>query len=198
MRPHYVQTVTPASEPITYDQACQHLRVDSSDDQAYIEALIPVARQHVEDLTGRCFISSTWQCTADSWHALTDGRCTDRFTLGRSPLLTVSSIKYYDSTTEQLTTMDAADYRVVTATEPGTVQIPDSFPSVMDRPDAIQITFTAGYPNANSIPAPHRHAVKLVVSHLYEQRVPIAFAQAYEIPHTLRALLENSKIGGWS
>lgn len=197
MRPQYVQITQPDSEPITYDQASEHLRVDSTDDQAYIEALIPVAREYVEAITGRVTIQSGWRITAESWTSLFS--CFYyRARIYRAPLVSVESIKYWDATTETQLTMDPAAYRVVTGAEPAILQIIDAPPSLMDRPDAIEIEITAGYEDAEAVPAMMKHAIKMMVAHFYEQRVPVAFASSAPIPYTLQALMENTKVGGWA
>lgn len=201
MRPQYSIVTAPATEPITYAQAAEHLRVDSTDDQDYIEALIPVAREFVDSVTGRSSIQAEWLLTADSWESLSPDKwhCNPSIPLFRSPLVSVESVSYYATDAETLTVMVLdTDYRVITNGEPGMIQLIDTIPSVDDRPDAIQIAFTAGYATAADTPAILKHAIKMMVAHFYEQRVPVAFASSSQIPFTLSALIENQKIGGWS
>jgi len=210
MRPQYSITQGPAAEPVTYDEAAEHLRVDSADDVAYINGLVSVAREYVDSVTNRSSTQTTWKITAPSWESLftdTAGSldCFDPLKglvvgqlyvipLQRSPLISVTSVKYYAPDAASLTTMDTADYRVITAAEPGIVQIKESPPSVDDRADAIEIEFVAG----SNVPGPmHRHAVKLLVAQLYENRMPVAFASCKEIPFTLDTLLTAQRVGGW-
>jgi uncharacterized phiE125 gp8 family phage protein len=197
MRPHYSITTQPITEPITYDQAAEHLRVDSEADMAHIDGLISVAREYVESVTGRATMATSYKLVAPSWLDLIGRYCSDVIPIYRTPLVTMESVKYYAPDASTLTTMSAGDYRVITTTEPGILQIIADLPAVDDRPDAIQIEFTAGYSVASAVPATLRHAIKMMVAHLYENRVPVAFAGTYEIPYTLKTLLENNKIGGW-
>ena len=60
IRPSYQRQSTGAFSAVTYAQAADHLRVDSSADQAYIEALIAVASDYFETITGRVIASTTW------------------------------------------------------------------------------------------------------------------------------------------
>jgi hypothetical protein len=83
---------------------------------------------------------------------------------------------------------------VVTAAEPGIVQLVDSPPSVDDRADAIEIVFTAGDEDADAM---HKHAIKMMVAQLYENRMPVAFASCSKIPFTLEDLLTAQRVGGW-
>lgn len=197
MRPQYSIVTQPASEPISYDEAAEHVRVDSVDDRDYLEALIPAAREWVESITGRVGMVTTYRLTARRWcDIMTEARRLE-IPLLRSPLAAVSSVKYYASGETSLTTMSADDYIVVTATTPGIVELDDgALPATEDRSDAIQIEFTAGHADAADIPALFRHAVKMLVANLYEQRSPIAAVSMQDIPWTLRGILETLKVGG--
>lgn len=61
-----VLTTPPAAEPVALSQAKLHLRVDEDEDDALIEALILVAREQVEFLTGQRLITQTWAVTAEA------------------------------------------------------------------------------------------------------------------------------------
>ena len=199
MTPHYQLVAAPLSEPVSYDQVAEHVRVDSVEDMEYLSGLIAVAREYVESVTGRASVSGTWRVVAPSWAHLIDRNwyAPHSIPLYRSPLVSVSSVKYYANGSEAPTTVSSTAYRVITGTEPGIVQFLETPPTHEDRPDAVQIEFVAGYSDSDLTPAVLRHAIKLVAAHLYENRVPIAFAQSYEIPFTLKTLLENQKTGGW-
>ncbi len=93
MRPHYILASAPVTEPVSLDQATEHLRVDSEDDTAYIESLIPVAREFVESITGRVCGLSTWRLTADSWASATMG-CDYDIPLFRTPLSPLHRLRY--------------------------------------------------------------------------------------------------------
>jgi len=201
MRPQYSISIAPTSEPITLSQASDHLRVDSTDDQTYINDLIPVAREYFDAVTGRSSALATYVLTAPTWEDLFDPTRRDNtityngyvIPIYRFPLVSVDSVKYYAPDAASMTTMSASAYRVVTGTEPGRIQLVDAPPSVDDRIDAIQITFKAGN---DSTPAMSKHAIKMLVANFYEQRAPISFAAASDIPYTLRAIIETQKIGG--
>lgn len=197
MRPQYSIATQPASESVTLEQVTAHVRVDSTDDQEYIIGLIGVARELVDSITGRVSMSSTWTLTAKTWEALLE-RSEDTVKIYRTPLVSVQFVKYYPDGGGALTTMSSADYRVITGYEPGLIQFTGDLPALEDRPDAIQISFTAGYANSDLTPAVHKHAQKVLVADMYEQRGSIAFGQPYEIKPVLRNLLENQKVEGWS
>ena len=197
MRPHYSTLSRPIPEAIDYAAAADHLRVDSAADISYIEALIAVACDYVGDVTGRVGTQTTLLCVADSWASLTGSINSDLIKIGRAPLVSVTSIKYYAPDASTLTTMSANDYRVITTTDLGMLQPVDTWPDVDDRPDAIQITFVAGHTDGNPAPATWKHAVKMLVAHLYENRVPINIGNiTNELPYSLKNLIEHNRMEG--
>ena len=50
----------PAVEPVTLSEAKAHLRVDSTDDDAYIATLITAAREWVEAYLDRTLVHTQW------------------------------------------------------------------------------------------------------------------------------------------
>lgn len=197
MRPQFSTVNPPALEPVTLDEVAMHVRVDSPDELSYIEALTGVAREYIEALTGRVAVLSELLLVASNWNCLLNGR--DFMRVYRTPLASVTSIKYYAPDSSSLTTISADDYRVITTTEPGMIQFTGNLPSVESRPDAIQITFKAGHPIASDSPPMLRHAIKMMAAHLYENRAPINIGNiSTELPHTMAAMITNLKLSGWS
>jgi uncharacterized phiE125 gp8 family phage protein len=62
----------PAVEPVPLDEAKAYLRVEHSDDDDVIAALIAGSRIHVEAQTRRALITQSWRISADNWPE--DGR----------------------------------------------------------------------------------------------------------------------------
>lgn len=197
MRPQYSILTQPESECITLDQLNLHVKIDSADDQEHLIGLIGVARELVDSITGRISMTSTWTLTAATWCDLLE-RSKDTAKIYRTPLVSVQSVKYYPADGGAQATMAPGDYRTITGYEPGMIQFKNDLPALDDRPDAIQIEFTAGYTHSDMTPAVHKHAQKVIVADMYEQRASIAYGQPYEVKPVLRNLLENQKVEGWS
>ena len=53
----------PGEEPVTLADAKAFCRIDSSDEDALVSALIAAARLQVESLTGRALVTQTWRLT---------------------------------------------------------------------------------------------------------------------------------------
>src|ERR1043165_9106345 len=91
-------TDAPSVEPITLEEARDHLRLVASGspathpDDDMIEAFITAARQHIDGKDGwlgRCLITQTWELVLDTFP---DGE----IRLPLSPVQEVVSIKYDD------------------------------------------------------------------------------------------------------
>lgn len=199
-RPQYTESVAPASEPITLTEAKEHLRVDSSDDDDYVTALISLVRELYDSMTNRTSIATTWKLSAGDWADLYEQeqgnlRSYEDYIipLKRTPLVSVTSVKYYAPGEASLSTVSSSDYRVVTSEEPGFIQFVDAPPSVDDRADAIEILFIAGA----GASATDKHAMKLMLTHYYDIREPVVTGTiATEIPWGLKSLIVNRKVRG--
>jgi len=161
----------PAVEPLTVAEAKLHLRVDISDDDAYIGTLITAAREWVENYLDRTLITTQLILRAAEFP-------TEELELARPPMVasgtaTAVVITYTlaDTTTATLST---ALYRVDRTSTPGNVApiINGTWPSdVIEDANAVAVTYYAGYgPTSASVPATIRHACLMLIGHWYESR----------------------------
>lgn len=159
------------TEPVTVSEAKNHLRIDVSDDDVYLETLITVARHQAENYTLRALIPSTWDLVLDEFPDSTVA-----IELPRPPLSTVStslSITYVEDTTAgNTTTVASTGYTIDTDTVPGRVypsydnEWPDD---VRDQLRAVRVRFASGYAST-SIPKPVKQWILMRVGMLYENR----------------------------
>ena len=161
----------PAVEPLTVAEAKLHLRVDISDDDAYIGTLITAAREWVEAYLDRTLITTQLILRAAEFP-------TEELELARPPMVasgtaTAVVITYTlaDTTTATLST---ALYRVDRTSTPGNVApiINGTWPSdVIEDANAVAVTYWAGYgPTSASVPATIRHAMLMLIGHWYDRR----------------------------
>ena len=214
-----VQTVAPDSEPITLAEAKAWLRVDAANEDTLILSLITAAREHAETFTRRAFITQQFELSLDTFPGCTraingalraDPRYLDRrhasdispnreITLRRPPLVSVESVKYYDST-GALQTLDPASYFVDTRAQPGRIVLNSDYdwPETQSRPNAVIIAYTAGYgADSASVPGRIRTAMRYMVTHWFINRTPVETglrAAAIDVPHTAEMLLWQVRI----
>jgi len=88
-----VQTIAPASEPITLTEAKAHLRVetDFTEDDTIIGTFISAARESCEARTGRQLVTATYALRLGGFP------CGDSIELPKPPLVSVTSITYVDT-----------------------------------------------------------------------------------------------------
>lgn len=187
-----VVITAPNSEPLTTAEAKAHLRVDHSDDDAYIDALIKAARVYVESYLQRALITTEFRLNLDGFPA-------SAIELHPS-LQAVSTLKYTDPD-GVVQTWDSVNYVVDTDSVVGRL-VPGyglSWPSTRDMINAVQVTFTAGYgDNAADVPEPIRHAMRLLIGHLYENREAVNVGNIVsEMPFAIKALLDPHCVYGF-
>ncbi len=171
MRGHYKVIVTPTAEPITLAEAKAHLRVDFTDDDSLITALIGAARATAEEFTNRAIMPQTLEHVLHMFPWCTPRNHFGSIRLFRSPYAALVSLEYYDAD-NQPQTLDEADLIIVGTSEPATIcpQLDTQWPTVAERPDAITITYQAGYANAAAVPKPIKQAMLLMIGAWYERR----------------------------
>jgi uncharacterized phiE125 gp8 family phage protein len=180
-----VLVTPPAQEPVSLAEAKAHLRVDTADDDALIQALIVAAREHVEHITRRALITQSWDLILDAFPA-------GEIVMPRPPLQSVTSITYrlQDGTA---VTLDPANYVVDAKSEPGrVVLVPGkSWPSEELYPaSSVVIRYTAGYGDPGAVPVAIKQAILLLVGHWYENREAAAVGHTViQLPMTVDALL---------
>lgn len=157
----------PAAEPVTTAEAKTHLRVDTSDDDTYIAALITAARQWVEEMGNLALINTTFVEKFDRFPA--NG---GYFELAKGPVSSISSIQYVDEngTTQ---TWSSAEYQTDLRMKPARIApvYGGAYPTTQTQLAAVTVTYIAGYGSAStSVPSPIIHAVKLLIAEMYENR----------------------------
>jgi len=189
-----LRVITPPSvEPVSVDEVKAQARVDLADEDALIQGYIRAARETLERLLWRAFITQTLELTLDGWPEGSEIR------LPRPPLQSVTAVRYIteDGT---LKTLDPALYVVDTASEPGRVVLKrgKSWPSETLAPAAgVKVEYVAGYGDqASDVPEPIRQAILLLAAHWYEHREAVSEGQMVEVPMGVWWLVEPLRMAG--
>ncbi len=203
-----------AAAPVSLEEARLHLRVDQTDEDTLIEALVSAATADAEHLMGRAVMPQKWQLSLD---AFPGGCVTDQFNpypvasnaptrvlqgfpgaieLLRPTVTAVDSINYLASD-GTVTLLDAAAYTVAKASDYCAMVLPaygSSWPATRYQPEAVQIVFSCGYANAAAVPAPIKAWIKLRVGALYENREAWTAGRAIEPNRFVDHLLDRYRI----
>lgn len=164
----------PASEPVTLSEAKTHLEYQGSAKDSYIESIIKTARQMCEAYAGLSFVTQQRLVKLDL------------FPIGISPInipygpvQTIDSIEYLNDQGGTTTLSYGVDYsfdshsglcRIFALNSDGEI---DCWPTDIRRyPQAISVTYTAGYDVLVNEPLPEiaKQAILLQVASMFENR----------------------------
>lgn len=188
-----VVTSQPAVEPLSLAEAVAHLREDtavlSDAEETLLSSFIVAARQWAENETRRALITQTLRYTLDEFPD--EGI----IALPRPNLLTVTSVTYVD-TNGDTQTFSSSDYSTDVDALPGRILLDYGvdWPSTRCQPNAVTITYTAGYgATSASVPDCVKSAMRLVIGDLWENREAKQDVQLYENSAALR-LLDSQRV----
>ena len=178
----------PATEPITLDEAKEHLKVYCTADDDYITALIKAARIYAETFQNRSYITQTLELRMD---------CFPQFIieLMRPPSISVTSIKYIDSNGDTQT-LDASKYTTDFNSYVAriTPSYNETWPTTRAVMDAVTVEYIAGYGSASDVPETIKQAILLLITNWYVNREPVIEGTVSKIPWTVDALLNQEKV----
>ena len=187
----------PSNEVLTTSETKTHLRVDHSDDDTLIDALVKAARSSAEDWLNRSFLDTTW----DYW--LDEGALdTNIIELPRAPLSSITQIDSFDDD-NNTTTFASTKYYALTGFTPGRVALVDGndWPTDLREYGALRIRYVSGWGSqVSNIPTQYREWIKrgllLTVAAMYENRGDErpGKAFAFELPEVAKQVLWPLKV----
>lgn len=124
------------AEPVSLTEAKAHCRIDGSDEDGLITALISAARGHAESATNRLMMTQAMRATFERFGEM-------RL---KAPLRTVTGITYLDEAAATQT-LSASSYVVEYDEVPGCVELAylATWPVTYEHPQAVTVDFVAGY-----------------------------------------------------
>lgn len=189
-----VRQTPPAVEPVTLAEAKAHLRVDGTDSDAEIAAMISAAREWCEQYLDRTLVHTQWVMRFDRFPV----DSTADIELPRPPVVgsgphTAVSVSY---TLEDGTTANYSTnlFRVDRASTPGAVKTnyAQTWPPHRQDDNSVSVTWWAGYGASGSdVPQGVKNAILLYVHELYEKR------GSAEPPAAAKMLLDAYRWGSY-
>jgi uncharacterized phiE125 gp8 family phage protein len=186
----------PATEPISLDEAINYLRIDLDPEDAeeinYLNSIITAAREWCEGFQSRAYITQTWEMNLDYW-------AENIIEIPKGSLQNINSVKYKNSLGIEIILVENIDYIYSKKGILGrlTAAYGKTWPSFIPYPlDAITIEFVCGYGSCDKVPQKAIQAMKLLISHWYENRTPLPDTKIIpkELDFTVSALLGMERI----
>lgn len=175
----------PTIEPVSLDEAKAWARIDTSDEDQLLAALIVSARLTLESFTRRFFVTQSWRLTLDAWPASTMRRKV--LPLPLAPLQSVAAIRVYDEQ-DVAQTLVPTSYRAPAAQERGRIMFCEPPEPPRRASDGIEIDLVAGYGDAaTDTPEPLRRAILALVADWHENRGDVS-EQSERLPAVVSAL----------
>jgi uncharacterized phiE125 gp8 family phage protein len=192
-----ITTTEPAVEPVSLAQMKLHLRVDITEDDDLITALITAARRYCESFTGQRIIEQSLETRFEQFpHG---GR---PIVLPYGPTISIDAVKYIDEAAAEQT-WPAAQYQTDLISKRARIRPAYNVPwpiTFYDQMHAVRIEWKAGYAGqpsdpASAVPAEFGQAIKLLVGHWYEARTPVVIGSiSKSLEFALESLLWSLRI----
>lgn len=186
-----VLVTAPTEEPLTVAEAEHQTGAPAEVHRQHFMASITAARQFIESRLNRQLVTATWDQKLDRFPS---GR--ECIKLPKAPLQS-AAITYYDAA-GSLQTLATSVYKVVTSREPGEIHLKygQAWPVTYAEPDVVIVRFVAGYGAASAVPQGIKQAMKLLVTHWFEDRSAILVGSiSKELEFSLLNLLEAYSYG---
>lgn len=183
----------PTVEPLTAAEAKAHLRVGTSDEDAYITSLIKVARIAAESFQNRSYLETTLEYYCDQIPV-----AGEKIKLPIGSVISVTSVQIVQRGTTAAE-IPATAYDVNTAA--GNIAFNDTYSpeydsSLVPATGCLIITYKAGYgTTAAAVPETAKQAMLLIIGHLFEHRE--AATDGYEVktvPMAAQWLLRQGRL----
>jgi uncharacterized phiE125 gp8 family phage protein len=183
----------PQLEPVSLAEAKGWLRVEGSDEDSLIQALIIAARLMVESEIGLVLLAQNWRIVGDSWPASE----TIPVPIGRVLAVTGGRVFAANGTPQAI---QAGDFEIIKGLERDAIR-PNARPAP-GRPRAgIEIDLRLGFGEfASQVPESLRLAMRQLIAFWYENRGDATIVER-GLPAPVRALLKpfrRLRLGGLS
>lgn len=181
-----VLITAPIAEPLDTTEVQQHLRVSGQAQE--LTRMIKTARGILERYLKRALITQTWDAYYPDWCDLL---------LPYPPLTATAPVVYYRDLDGNEQTLSSSLYHI-SKTEPVEITRKNnvSWPDLeYGNPNPVRIRVVVGYGDTGaSVPEEIKHAMKLIITDLYENRGTVVLGSVARIPNYITDLIHSYKI----
>ena len=182
------ETTAASAEPVSLAIAKEHLNITFSDKDDEITLQIQAARAWVEEYLQRSLVQRTYRADIAGFN--------DAISLPNGPVIAISSIQYWDTASPSAQQMLSTNIYDLYGSQV-VRQYGQTWPASATRPDAVSITYTAGYASTSSpqvlaenVPAAIRQSILLLVAEMSENKEAGFVGAIYSANPTLKMLLQ--------
>ena len=182
--PRLVVETPPSEEPVSFQEAKEHVVASDGFDEDLIGRQIVSAREWVENYLKRSLVTRTFQFFLDGFPL------SEKVFLPFPPISSVSSVSYLDEdgVSEPVPT---SDYQLSKRSDPPFL-VPayeKKWPSPRKVYEAVTIEYVAGYGAASDVPQAIKQAMLLILGQTYNQREEMMPSHLKDAPLTAKNLL---------
>lgn len=180
------RVVAPAAQIVSLSECKTDLRISDTYHDVEILQLIADAIDYCEGpqgVIGLPFITQTWEWVLPKFEC--------KYRLPLSPVQSLASITYRDDDNAEQA-YGVENYILYGDENHADLEAIDtaSLPSTYDRPDAVRIRFVAGFgDNASDVPSSVRRAVRVLVSHWFDNPAAASTVDLKPIPRAFDSLI---------
>ena len=179
------QLTYPTSTIISLQEAKDHLRVTSDDEDLLINDCIKAATNHIETYTNQIFQSVTFCAYLDSVETL------ENIEIWKYPITSISSIKYINTSGAE-TTLDSSTYSTDIIDSPARIYLTSAPSTQKDKLNNWRVYFTAGFTTRDQISPELINWVKIFTAFYYQTRQPEYTGQSVnEIAYNYKAAIDK-------
>lgn len=174
-----IRSVEPTTHPVSLDEVKAHLRIVRTDEDQYLSSLIGAATAMIDGPNGIgvAMMPQTYELSLSAF--------SDDFAIPIYPVRTVDKIEWEDADgVVQSSTAFRYDKRANPCRVYHDLRI-------NARDGSIVVTFTAGFAN---LPADLRHAVLMIVGHLYENAEATTEKKLEAVPMAVETILSRYRV----
>jgi uncharacterized phiE125 gp8 family phage protein len=154
------RTTDAVSEPVTAAQVTDSLVQSEGWDSARITLLITAARNAMENITDRSFITQTWTMHLDVFP--------EEIQIPKGKLIAISSFLYDDASGVEQSLAVTTDYTLDNNGKKARLTPTTSWPSTLStKKGVVRLVYTAGYGAASAVPPAVKESIIAKVEQLY-------------------------------
>lgn len=178
----YAITTPSTVLPVSIDEIRKHLRITHTSEDDLLEMYALAAVDRFEEASGLVLMSKTFRLSIDAFPS-------GDIRLRRCPVTSVSAIDYRDSA-GVMKAVAIDDLYIDSDSRPARIAHKlQQWPSVMQSPAAVLITFVAGHATADLVPRIAKVALLMMIAHWYEHREEVSDIRLDVVPNAVQTII---------